>query len=105
MSGHTLRMERARVLVESTDLPVREVMQQVGLSDPSHFSRDFRNAHGVSPRAFRVQLRVAGPPLRYGRAQQIASRADDLQRNPPSGPHAAVAGAVNNMSDNKETKK
>ena len=38
---HTLRMERARVLIESTDLAVRDVMIQVGLSDPSHFSRDW----------------------------------------------------------------
>ena len=30
-----LRMERARVLLESTDLSVGEVMRQVGLSDPA----------------------------------------------------------------------
>ena len=102
---HTLRMERARVLVESTDLPVREVMRQVGLSDPSHFSRDFRNAHGFSPRAFRIQLRLAGPPVRYVGGPRLSTRAVDLQRNPPSGPHAAVAGAVNNMSHDKETNK
>ena len=62
---HALRMDRARLLLESTDLPVRDVMQQVGLSDPSHFSRDFRNAHGLSPRSYRLQLRLAGPPVRY----------------------------------------
>src|SRR5687768_5082790 len=48
---HSLRMHRARVLIERTTLTVREVMTQVGISDPSHFARDFRNAHGLSPRA------------------------------------------------------
>ena|SRR5574339_855052 len=62
---HVLRLERARLLIESTDLPVGDVMRQVGLFDPSHFSRDFRNAHGLSPRAYRLQLRLAGPPARY----------------------------------------
>jgi AraC-like DNA-binding protein len=58
-------MERARVLLESTDLSVGDVMRQVGVFDPSHFSRDFRKAHGLSPRAYRLQLRLAGPPRRY----------------------------------------
>jgi AraC family transcriptional regulator, arabinose operon regulatory protein len=62
---HMLRMERARVLLESTDLSVGDVMRQVGIFDPSHFSRDFRKAHGLSPRAYRLQLRLAGPPRRY----------------------------------------
>ena len=101
---HTLRMERARVLVESTDLPVREVMRQVGLSDPSHFSRDFRNAHGFSPRAYRIQLRLAGPPVRYIRGAQLAARADDLQRNRPTGARAAVPTPGKQMH-NKETNK
>lgn len=102
---HTLRMERARLLVESTDLPVREVMRQVGLSDPSHFSRDFRNAHGFSPRAYRIQLHLAGPPVRYMRGSQPAAHADDLQRNRPTGARAAQGGGVNNMTHDKETNK
>ena len=101
---HTLRMERARVLVESTDLPVREVMRQVGLSDPSHFSRDFRNAHGFSPRAYRLQLRMAGPPIRYIRGRQEVAHADDLRTDRPTGPRAAVSPAVNNSSNNKENR-
>jgi AraC-like DNA-binding protein len=66
---HALRMERARLLIHHTDLSVREVMQQVGISDPSHFSRDFRNAHGLSPRAYRTQLRMLGAPSRYVNAR------------------------------------
>jgi AraC-like DNA-binding protein len=62
---HARRMLRARVLIERTTLPVADVMVQVGLSDPSHFARDFRNAHGFSPRTLRAQLRITRPPARY----------------------------------------
>jgi AraC family transcriptional regulator of arabinose operon len=50
---HALRMERARLLLHRTFLTVKEVMAQVGVSDASHFSRDFRRYHGISPTAAR----------------------------------------------------
>lgn len=59
------RMLRARILIERSSLTVREVMIQVGISDPSHFARDFRNAHGFSPRTLRQQLRITGLRGRY----------------------------------------
>lgn len=62
---HQLRMRRARLLIERTSLSIGDVMAQVGIADPSHFSRDFRRAHGFSPRTLRRQLRLAGPPARY----------------------------------------
>ena len=48
-----LRLRRARVLIERTFLSVKEVMALVGYSDPSHFSRDFRQHHGMPPSALR----------------------------------------------------
>ena len=51
---HTLRMIRARLLIERTSLSIKEVMAQVGCNDPSHFARDFRSVHGLSPREWRV---------------------------------------------------
>ena len=88
---HRLRMERARLLLESTSLSVGEVMRQVGLADPSHFARDFRNAYGLSPRAYRLQLRLAGPPTRYINGTQTTARGtDDLSRKRPNGPHTAT---------------
>jgi len=51
---HTLRMLRARLLLERTFLSVKEVMALVGCNDPSHFSRDFRRIHGVNPRTCRL---------------------------------------------------
>jgi AraC-like DNA-binding protein len=50
---HALRMLRARVLLERSLLSVKEVMALVGCHDPSHFSRDFRLFHGLSPRQSR----------------------------------------------------
>ena len=56
------RLDRARVLLETTFLSVKEVMAAVGLNDPSHFSRDFQRAFGASPREWRK--RIARPPPR-----------------------------------------
>jgi AraC family transcriptional regulator of arabinose operon len=50
---HTQRMQRARELLEGTLLTVKEVMVEVGCSDPSHFARDFRRFHGLPPKACR----------------------------------------------------
>jgi AraC-like DNA-binding protein len=52
---HTLRMLRARVLLERSSLSITEVMALVGCHDPSHFSRDFRWFHGVAPRQCRLE--------------------------------------------------
>jgi AraC family transcriptional regulator, arabinose operon regulatory protein len=56
---HTMRMRRARALLERTPFGVRDVMSRVGFRDPSHFARDFRRFHGVSPSAIRGR---ASPP-------------------------------------------
>ena len=45
----TLRLERARGLLEQTSLSVKEVMAHVGIRDPSHFTRDFRREYGFVP--------------------------------------------------------
>jgi transcriptional regulator GlxA family with amidase domain len=59
---HVLRMTRARVLLEGTFLTVKQVMIQVGISDPSHFSRAFRRFHGITANELRRQRsgRTAG---------------------------------------------
>jgi AraC family transcriptional regulator of arabinose operon len=58
----TMRMQRARVLLERTFLPVREVMIRVGFRDPSHFARDFRRFHGITPSAARGAVRPGPAP-------------------------------------------
>lgn len=48
-----LRAERAALLLRTTTLPVREIGRRIGLTDPFHFSRQFKRQMGASPRAYR----------------------------------------------------
>jgi len=50
-----LRLERARLLLSTTQLSVKEVSHAVGCTDVSHFVRDFERAYGLSPTRFRVK--------------------------------------------------
>lgn len=52
-----LRMERAKDLLESSFLSVKEIAYQVGLNDESHFVRDFKSTYGFSPALYRSQFR------------------------------------------------
>ena len=52
-----LRMERAKGLLESSFLSVKEIAHQVGLNDESHFVRDFKSTYGYSPALYRSQFR------------------------------------------------
>ena len=55
-----LRLRRARLLIEGTFLSVKEVMALVGYNDASHFSREFRRQHGISPSAVRGRAQRGG---------------------------------------------
>ena len=50
------RMQRAKELLDNPGLSVKEVMAEVGLNDPSHFTRDFKRAFGLTPTLYRSQL-------------------------------------------------
>ena len=49
------RMERARELLETSFLSVKEICAQVGMGDVSHFVRDFEKIYGLSPSRYRVK--------------------------------------------------
>jgi AraC-like DNA-binding protein len=49
------RMQKARTLLETTFLNLKEVMYQVGFTDRSHFVRDFKKAYGLAPLQYRNQ--------------------------------------------------
>lgn len=53
-----VRLERAELLLVSSDLPLGRIAQQLGFSDLSTFSRAFKRVKGVSP----SELRRAAPP-------------------------------------------
>jgi AraC family transcriptional regulator, arabinose operon regulatory protein len=67
-----LRLRRARLLIERTFLTVKEVMALVGYNDPSHFSRDFRRYHGVTPSSLRGKELATALP-RDGNDPSVAS--------------------------------
>jgi transcriptional regulator GlxA family with amidase domain len=52
-----LRMEKAKTLLESSFLSVKEIAFQVGLNDESHFVRDFKATYGHSPAIYRSQFK------------------------------------------------
>jgi AraC family transcriptional regulator len=51
------RLERARVLLRTTSLPLANIATQCGYANASHFSHRFRQGAGVSPAVYRQVLR------------------------------------------------
>ncbi len=49
----SLRMQQAAMLLATTFLSVKEIVRHVGLADDSHFVRDFKRMHGVTPSEYR----------------------------------------------------
>lgn len=47
------RMIRAAQLLKETRLPIGEIAAQVSYANQLHFSRAFKNVHGISPREYR----------------------------------------------------
>src|SRR5215469_14238408 len=57
-----LRMNHARVLLDSTCSSVKEIARMMGYDDPFYFSRVFKSVHRIAPAEYRrrnVQGRVA----------------------------------------------
>ncbi|MBZ9800070.1 MULTISPECIES: GlxA family transcriptional regulator [unclassified Mesorhizobium] len=55
-----LRLERAQLLLVSTNLPVVEVAVACGFISPSHFSKVYREAYGCPPHQTRLAARANG---------------------------------------------
>ncbi|MDR1712258.1 MAG: AraC family transcriptional regulator [Propionibacteriaceae bacterium] len=49
----SLAMNKARVLLDNSDLPVATIATMVGYKDPFYFSRQFRAVHGANPTQYR----------------------------------------------------
>jgi transcriptional regulator GlxA family with amidase domain len=54
------RLERARELLEESDLPVEQVAEQVGLGTAANLRQHFHTALGTSPSAYRATFRGPG---------------------------------------------
>ena len=47
------RIERAKILLQVTQYSAAEVAYQVGFSNPSHFTSQFRKLVGATPKVYR----------------------------------------------------
>lgn len=54
-----LRMRQAKELLETTFLSVKQIMNEVGVADGSHFVRDFKRAYGHTPTQYRARVAKA----------------------------------------------
>ena len=57
--GHYLKRFRlglAKELLETSFLSVKEIISRIGVSDPSHFVREFKKAYGLTPAQYRLSL-------------------------------------------------
>ena len=52
------RIEKARDLLETTSLSLKEIRSTVGLSDRSHFTRGFKETFGETPFEYRRRLQA-----------------------------------------------
>jgi len=50
------RLERARALLQTTHLRVKEIRLKVGVSNEAHFLHDFKRRFGHTPCAYRRQF-------------------------------------------------
>ena len=50
---HTLRLEEAKQMLETTDDPVEAIANQVGYEDTSYFGRLFHRKVGITPAQYR----------------------------------------------------
>ena len=50
-----LRMQRAKELLNTTSLSIKEVAWELGFEDPLYFSRVFKRVSGISPSVYRLE--------------------------------------------------
>lgn len=58
------KMERAKELLREQKMSVREVGAAVGMTDPYHFSKQFKNIVGISPTAYTKHTTVPDATIR-----------------------------------------
>jgi AraC-like DNA-binding protein len=61
----TLRMRQAATLLTTTFLSVKEIVRRVGLTDESHFVRDFKRLYGRTPSEYRHKAFLASGANRH----------------------------------------
>jgi|SRR5579875_354764 len=71
------RMDRARILLSGSFLSVKQVMYAVGLTDETHFIREFKKVWGMTPGAYRRISACKVAPGKSQKSRKIAILADN----------------------------
>lgn len=62
-----IRMRRARELIKTTHLTMKQVMSRVGVRDRRYFAKDFKRIYGLTPAEYRDRHRGTTPHAENGR--------------------------------------
>lgn len=54
----SLRMEKAKELLEFTFMSVKQIMVSIGVRDRSHFEREFKKIYGLTPAQHRATAQL-----------------------------------------------
>jgi len=54
-----LRFRKAETMLATTFMSVKEIAESIGLVSVTHFMKDFKERHGMTPRAYRIAARMA----------------------------------------------
>jgi Response regulator containing CheY-like receiver domain and AraC-type DNA-binding domain len=76
------RLERAAQQLQTTNLPIAEIMEHEGFGNPTVFYRKFKETYGVSPAIFRKNMRAITGTGSMSQAQKqalIKSLSDHLE--------------------------
>jgi transcriptional regulator GlxA family with amidase domain len=94
---HALRLEEAKQILETQDLPIEAVALEVGYQDNGFFGRMFRQRVGMTPGQYRRRfgnlraLLEATKPEKRHRSDSVLPSSDGSR--PRGHPHAATTGA------------
>ena len=69
-----VRLEKARQLLTTEFLTVKEVMNRVGMSDASSFARCFKAAYGTTPGQYRATAKIQDSKRRKARVRKAKER-------------------------------
>lgn len=78
---HTLRLEESKHLLETTDLPIEAVANEVGYEDASFFGRLFRRKVGITPAQYRRRFGALRRVLEAGGHDTSTDSRRDLPRS------------------------
>ena len=65
-----LRFRKAEVMLATTFMSLKEIGEAIGLVSVTHFMKDFKERHGMTPRAYRIAARIAAQKVKLKKHQK-----------------------------------